>query len=59
MFVLHSQSFVFVLIEGHVHIWKYTESRLVKFQLNRVSLGLLLLDLDILTGEINFIQNSD
>jgi hypothetical protein len=59
MFVLHSQGFVFVLIEGHVHIGKYIASHLLKYHLNRVSLGLLPLDLDILTGEINFIQNSD
>ena len=53
MFVLHSQCFVFVLSEGHVHIWKYTASHLVKYHLNRVSMGLLRLDLDILTTRRN------
>ena len=53
MFVLHSQCFVIALSEGHVHVWKHTASHLVKYYLNRVSLGLLLLDLDILTDRKN------
>lgn len=50
MFVLHSLCFVFMLSEGHVHIWKHTVWHLVKYHPNRLSLGLLRLDLDILTS---------
>jgi hypothetical protein len=59
MFVLHSECFVIALSEGHVHIWKHTASHLVKCHMNRVSLRLLRLDLDILTGKINFMLNAD